>query len=267
MRKIYSFAVSSVCILASFLFSSPEASAFEIEVCNDCTLSAMKNTAIGNGSGDVHVVDFENDVLKRYVVIIEREGDFSINVTREVTPDNTVKSEFAAVKSAKRSVYDSIFAIPQVSSSVAGSAWELPGNSQKQNNVGNWILNNQSLNQAIGHYASAIAAMVGKIIGVNFVIEVTFSDGSFANYRITGIDNRGNLTLALENATDADNNSIPLTLSGFTGTYSFSSGGGGIESAASNFGAAMTIIGSTGASAGSITVTCSQKGPDRVESV
>jgi hypothetical protein len=209
------------------LLYSPNSSAASAFQCNSCTSAQMKDLALLKGNGSHHIVDLNNNVIKQYFVNIEKEGFISIKTALEIQPNQAIKSVFDNTMSAKRGVMDAIFELPTVPADIAGSAWELSGNSQNQNNVGDWFVSQQSWNEAIGNYTGMVLSLVGQVVGINLVVDMSFSDGSEATYKIDGINLDGSLSISLIDATDAENNSVPLTLANFPGTYSFTSGSGG----------------------------------------
>ncbi|WP_377895817.1 hypothetical protein [Alteromonas sp. R78001] len=97
---------------------------------------------------------------------------------------------------------------------VADSVYDIIGLSSAQAEVIDDFSGEFGLEEKIETYISTILSIVGKVVDVNFVIQVEFSDGSSALFKITGIDGYGNVTYKLSQAT-ADGNNIPLTNSDY----------------------------------------------------
>ena len=93
---------------------------------------------------------------------------------------------------------------------VADSVYDIIGLSSVQAEVIDDFTGQFGLEEKLETYIGTVLSIAGKVVNVNFVIQVEFSDGSSALFKITGIDGYGNVTYKLSQAT-ADGNNIPLT--------------------------------------------------------
>ena len=75
---------------------------------------------------------------------------------------------------------------------VAESAFDIVHNSLLQKRVSDYVNDNLSIWQTIGAPVSVPLQAFGKIVDLNFVVTVTFSDGSTAKFALTGLE--GSLT-------------------------------------------------------------------------
>ena len=65
---------------------------YDYRFCNSCTATQMKDkarNAISNGQ--IHIVDINNETVKKYNRIDESEGDFVISLTTEIPADSVVE--------------------------------------------------------------------------------------------------------------------------------------------------------------------------------
>lgn len=114
-----------------------------------------------------------------------------------------------------------------VPGSVLGSALDALGSSSALNTIENFYENNQTLASGFASYVTANIALIGKIVNVNIVVELRFSDGSVMLAKITGIDQNGKLSFGIQKITDSEGNDIPTSKKEFEAkkdfVYSFKS--------------------------------------------
>jgi hypothetical protein len=60
-----------------------------------------------------------------------------------------------------------------------------------------------------------LASIGGKVVGVNVVVELKFSDLSIVTLKISGINANGELQFQILSITDSDGNNIPLNQTEF----------------------------------------------------
>ncbi len=105
----------------------------------------------------------------------------------------------------------------------AQSVYDLVGISSIENAVVNDIRNQITWNEYVGHYFNAGLSMAGKIVGVTFVIDVSFSDGSTGRFAIRGFSSRFDIDFELVAGTDNQGNNVPIKKEHFEefGTFVF----------------------------------------------
>jgi len=111
---------------------------------------------------------------------------------------------------------DSFLAAYEPDSNIADSVYDLVGSTQKESTVAAEIIAQQTWNEAVGHYTAAVLSALGKITGVNWVIEVKFSDSSIALFKIDGIGYDGALDISFFEGTDSSGNTVPMTKEQFS---------------------------------------------------
>jgi len=266
MKKLTTLATS---LLMAFGMSGSVQAEDLFTECSSCTSeSRFYNVAsyVGTNNGTdndvVYVLNSDTGTMHKYSVVnlSYRDSIFFEPIVEELAltaEDITNKYQLMEDINALRSyVYD-------VPTDVAGSAYDLIGLSQMQNLVESSYLNNQSIITRISNYFAIVALIAGKIISaVNFTIDVAFSDGSKATFKVTGIDGNAEFTLELLSAVDSGNRDIPITkdkmltngamvFEGNSNTDSSGSGGGTNNlqeylNAAARLGITMTINGKGG---------------------
>lgn len=264
--KVHKILIPSLLALLSISITF-ESKASQFEVCMSCTQTEMESVAKNLGSGVHRVGDLQSGIAKEYIVYIEDDGPFAMEFVQEQSLDTETRRKFSEASSAWHGLLSALTQTPQIPASIAGSAWDLPGNSQTRRLAGEWFMNNQTWNQQIGNYTAVIFAIVGEFAGVNFLVELDFSDGSVATYKVTGINNNGEITISLVSAIDEFGNDIPIVSAAIAGTYNFGtvSDVSALSSAGNNMGATMTFSFSNNLDGELVSVTCVQKGDNVYE--
>jgi len=172
--------------------------------------------------------------FRKYTVIEEpaEPGLPAIVMVFEEQVTSSEQTNFSKAVQSERGISDFFDSVSGVPSNLAGSVRDLVGSSSTQNSVADNYINNQSLQQLIGNYTSAMMAIAGKVVAINFVIELSFSDGSTGYFKLTGIDGSGVLQLTFHKGVDSNGNTVlPNKASYGTGTYSFAgTSGSGLSS-------------------------------------
>ena len=204
--------------------------------CSACTSSSdfetiAKVTASNQGGSvnDIFVLNPDTEVMKKIRVAIIRGREPGVPDTINVSYPSFESSELTAkdqVLAAKNEM-EVFLAGFIVDPDTANSVYDLVGSTQTAHAVGEGVKAQQTWNEAIGHYTGAALSGLGKVVGVNWVIEVQFSDGSVALLKIDGIDGEGALELDFLEGRDSDGNTVPMTKEQFQslGSYSFSGQG------------------------------------------
>ena len=127
-----------------------------------------------------------------------------------VTTLSTDSSKENAYKSAYNSLQSALVQKTDVPITITDSAYDLVKSSSKANSVVSYYDNQLALHELIANYISTAVAIAGKTLtsNLNFVIEVEFSDGSTAYFKITGIDSNGGIQYSFLNGIDADGNTF-----------------------------------------------------------
>lgn len=203
--------------------ATTNADALEIwDACNSCSDSQLRRTAIravpANAPGryDVYVMDFERVELRKYrVTTIYEPGDGGyLSAALRVATESHVAYEFAqGVLAIKRDIasFEAGTPIPE---DVVGTAFDIVHNVLLQRRVSDYVNEHLTIWQTIGAPVAVPLSAFGKIVDLNFVISVTFSDGSTAQLALTGLEGsmtaiRYTFKLVAGSARDADGNLIP----------------------------------------------------------
>jgi hypothetical protein len=195
------------------------------EACNSCSDSQLPRKAIRAvpentpGRFDVYVMDFTRERLHKYHVTTfydSRERSY-LTAALAVGVEGHVEHEFLQGVRAIKQDITSFAAGTPIPRDVAPSAFDIVHNVLLQRRVSDYVNEHLTIWQTIGAPVSVPLTAFGKIVDLNFVISVTFSDGSTAQLALTGLE--GSLTeirytfeLVEGSARDADGNLIPSTL-------------------------------------------------------
>jgi hypothetical protein len=203
--------------------AATDADATEIwQACNSCSDSQLHRRAIRTvpdntvGQFDVYMMDFAKEALRKYRVTTfydPRERSY-LTAARGVAVESHIEYEFVqGVRAIKRDI-KTIAAGTPIPEDVATSAFDIVHNTLLQRRVSDYVNEHLSFWQTIGAPVSVPLMAFGKIVDLNFIISVSFSDGSTAKLRLTGLE--GSLTeirytfeFVEGSARDADGNLIP----------------------------------------------------------
>ncbi|WP_024604630.1 MULTISPECIES: hypothetical protein [unclassified Pseudoalteromonas] len=131
--------------------------------------------------------------------------------------------KLAVLASAYGGLYSSVLVSEiEIPTSIADSTYGLVGSSYLQQQTINEYNSRLPILEHLANYIGAVASIAGKVISVNFVIEVNFSDDSIATFKITGINSDGKLTYGFVGGVDADGNVISESKSHYmSGSFNF----------------------------------------------
>ncbi len=192
--------------------------------CDSCSQRQQTRAALREvparsvGQHDVYIMDFDRATVQKYRVRIlyePRDGGY-ISAAMPVSTEAHIRYEFeqsvAAIK-ADIASFEAGTAIPE---DVAGSAFDIVHNSVLQQRVSDYVNANLNIWQSIGAPVAVPLTALGKIVNLNFVLSITFSDGSTAKLELTGLEGslgevRYRFELRDGSARDADGNLIPDT--------------------------------------------------------
>lgn len=97
-----------------------------------------------------------------------------------------------------------------IPSKTADSIYDLVGSSNKQNIIEQFIRDNSTWNENIGHYTNAILSSLCRVVGINFVVNVKFDDGSIAQFKIDGIRIGYEIEFKFIAGIDNQGNDVPI---------------------------------------------------------
>ena len=121
-------------------------------LCDGCSDTSMENAAIALGSGEHLIVNFEDQSIKKYLVINDNLGGMPINTAIEQTVSSETVAEFNTAIAAKAAVELEIANATVGAGFELDSAWELAANTVNQNLVANYYSNNTNLVSKIAAY-------------------------------------------------------------------------------------------------------------------
>lgn len=222
--------MKKILILCVYLFASYANAETVFSQCGYCSSSysfsnyAESISSINGYTRNVIFVENQNtNIVEKYIVIKTR-GDrgvpSEISSYKEALT-NDENNKISLMQRNRSRIQDFFDTYNEAPEGIANSAYDLVNSSITQNLIAYNYINNQSLQQIIGDYTSVLIAIAGNIVGVNLVIEINFSDGSTAEFKIVGLDGTGSLALAVLNAVDSNGNNISLVKSGFNGDMEF----------------------------------------------
>ena len=225
MKKILVF------MLLTLLTSiSVKAKYLECTTCSSETSfynKAKQNVDLIEGRSYISVGNTITGSIRKYIVIYQpgniNAGERPMLKVGTTSVDSNTQSLFNDAVYYRRQIIDFIDGSVSVPDNVALSAWQLSGNSVFQRDIAIYYNDNQTFTESIGNYVSVILALGGKIVGANILVAVKFSDGSFANFKITGINYKGDVVFEFFNAVDSLGNPIPNSAAELSGQYRMTS--------------------------------------------
>lgn len=194
------------------------------EACNGCSDSQKAQVAKRAVPADdvgryyVYVMDFARANVQKYRVLLldsPFDGRFRAAAAR-VPTESRIAFEFSETVRAIKEAVATLQSGTPIPGDVAGSAYDVVHNEVLLRRVADHVNAHLTIWQAIGLPVSVPLTALGKIVDLNIVIPVTFSDGSTANLVLKGLEGRlTSLTYKFElqpaSARDADGNLIPAT--------------------------------------------------------
>ena len=268
IKKI--FKQKKILVLASLLVSLQSYASVYIQ-CNTCnTYGSFKSIAeytekkSGDGTGIVFVANHSSGILKKYAIVTEKEpGSPSVNIVRELNLSSKENQGFNRILESRQAVISEIESNGTVPASVAKSAYDLAGASYVLNNVSDHYTKTASFTEKVNAYVSALGVVTSKVVNVPIIIELTFSDGSVGEFKITPTIG-DSVNISIYSLIDADNNIIPLTDKGYeSGSRDYTiQGEKGIErfiSAAERHGVFITNTSGGGSTSSGGSMTCHVK--------
>lgn len=192
------------------------------DACNSCSQPQQYRAAVQAvparvaGRFDVYLMDFERVAVQKYRVTTvhePRDGGYR-SAALAVPTEAHIVYEFEQVVRAIKDDIASFEAGTAIPEDVVASAFDVVHNAVMQRRVSDYINEHLTIWQSIGVPVAVPLSALGKIVNLNFVISVTFSDGSTAKVKLTGIegsitDIRYTFELVEDSARDADGNLIP----------------------------------------------------------
>ena len=174
------------------------------------------------------MVNIYNEEVRKYAVKRIRDrvtGNFGSATAVELAVETEKKSGFVRLIRHRNEIKGFFDYSKDVPLEVAGSAFDMIGSSQKVHDVTQFYMNNLTLRELFSAYAGSSLIVLGKIIQLNLVIELNFSDGTVGFFSIIGVDGPGNFRFKFSSGVDADGNSIKPDAVNLSGSYRYSEGG------------------------------------------
>lgn len=221
-------------LVVAMLIASTSANALEFRtVCNTCVTdgnflaAAKKEVGNFNGSHTVYVINFETSVAKKYSVYqsvrYNKIGDPIYSLAYDAIPlDAPMASNMVVQKRLKNDYQKFIDTSISIPAEIAPSAYSLVARPYLESQVSQYYFTTSSYGQNAVDYLSLIINIAGKLHGVRLNATVKFSDGTIANFRISGLNHIGELTFDLTDSRDKDGNKLPLDKTYLNNEYKFS---------------------------------------------
>ncbi|RYV01910.1 hypothetical protein SOPP22_12175 [Shewanella sp. OPT22] len=248
---------------SSLLCSKQSEGADVLTQCSTCNYSSdykavAKYVGLQEGKtrAEVFVLNPEDRVLKKYAIVHITTSEPGIRPMTHVI-EQSLNSNELAIKSQLDSIFDNFasdssgYVVPV---NLANTSLDLIGSNRNQALVKNHYNNNMSLSTKINTYGSAALNLAGKLLNLKWVATIKFSDGSYANFQLTGLDHNSDFTLKLISVHDSEGVELPLNknqllTSGeiYVPIENFED----FQQAGSRVGVTTTIVGGAGGAGGS----------------
>ncbi|MFB2682333.1 hypothetical protein [Shewanella mangrovisoli] len=267
-NKFFKLSVATVLMLSKSAFAATIYA--ECDYCSTPYSFQAKAEAIsyevGGRNNTVFVENKRSLEVQKYKVItfLEEPGmPIEISVSNlAMTQDE--KATFSKLQSQRDGIQRAFTNLGDVPTDIADSAYDLVGNSSRENRTIDWYRENANIDWLISDHISLALSTFSIFNSPNVIVDITFKDGSVARFKITGVTTLGKLTYKMVSAIDANKNNIPLTKEGYTsGSFNFTNDPSGSLSefidAASRMGIPITggIGGATGGIGGA-KMTCKE---------
>lgn len=194
--------------------------------CFDCSSNQSKIEAISEynssnmNEGFIEVIDFKNNVVRSYTMEYDPESGQTFVMSSASTSDAKTK---AATLTAQYNELQTAEKAVNHTNTEFSSAYDVV-QSKNYLSVTNDYMNQTNTIDKLGVYSGVVFSSLGKVVeNVNIVIDVAFPDGSLITFKISGIDSGHNIEFEVLEATDSENNDIPLNIDQIQGHYQFSS--------------------------------------------
>ncbi len=254
MKKI----ILALLFCAPFIYSKQSEGADVLTQCSTCNYNSdykaiAKYVGLQEGKvrTEVLVLNPEDRTLKKYAVVHITTSEPGIRPMTHVIEESLNSNELA-VKSQLDSLFNNFanessqYVAPD---NLANSVLDLIGSNRNQALIKNHYNNNMSMLTRINTYGSTVLNLAGKVLNIKWIATIKFSDGSYANFRITGLDHNSDFTFKLISAHDSDGTELPLTKNQFVTfgeiyvpTESFED----FKNAAGRVGIATILVGGSG---------------------
>ncbi len=209
-----------------FIFTTNFVSAEELYPCDSSCpslFSEASNLASSLPNGTVFsVIDVENDVAQTYQVehYYNRAAGEYLERAKQITTTSKALSTLNDMKAIKSSITTTSVNIPE---DIADSAHDIILSPTVKNKIADMIYSESGLIDKVGSLAGFFISAFGKKLDITVYMEVYFSDGSSARYKVTGLNSSSVEFEYMEGtATDSDGNKIPSDPSQFAGRHDFS---------------------------------------------
>lgn len=205
------------------IFLGGIAQADSVHICNDCSSSfSTKANKIARvqKNGNITILDVEREKIKTYKIVAYTENNYTTYSIRGIGTPANVLSQYNQAVSAKRKV--NIAAVNlHIPPSVEESAYNLGNNIAARARVMEYVSGNISWYEKLASYAGVLLSIAGRVVDLNAVIELQFSDGSVGVFKVKGINSSGTVTWTFigKDSFDADGNIIPTRPSDFSRNY------------------------------------------------
>ena len=223
-------AVASVLMIGTVKSHASEPD--EFMVCDSCSsYQSFEQSAASlpfeEGETYILVTSFENEEIRRfrryYRAGNPAYGEPGIVTLSEVAVPAETQNNFDLAMQEKSAIEEFFDVYGDVPSNIAGSAYDLGGNTVLQRDVAAYYSSNQSLQQIVGNYSSLIFLVAKKIVNLNLYVALEFEDGTFAEYNLTGLNPDMSLRFNFSRGYDKYGNEVPEGVSDLEGTYRFDS--------------------------------------------
>lgn len=164
------------------LFTNPVTAAENL-LCDQCTSAEMRQKAISNGGGEVHVIDPVNGIIKKYYVSFEPGFNGNeIILAAPMVPDPykvmLVEEAYEALTQAK--IMNHPITVP---SHIATSAWGLTGSTVTLNATISFLNRSTTFGQRMAMFVNNTLSLVPVLPEMPITVRLQFDDLSYVDLR------------------------------------------------------------------------------------
>lgn len=192
----------------------------QLRICDSCnSYNDYSNAALQgiiNPTNDiVTVINPKIGTILNFNIVVEIEPGAPI--IKYVTAASVSSNEYQAAAQATMGysqLLDFFNTSKNIPPHIAGSVYDVIGNSQKQNAISDYYNSTITSGQTWALYWSSIGSLGGTLAQINFTVDIIFNDGSKAIMRLSGLNSitSGRLFyFSLMESYDSSGNRVPQT--------------------------------------------------------
>ena len=211
-------------LLLLFLISGAATSNASTIGCFDCSASQSKSEAVkrynslNTYEAFIEVIDFKNNIVRSYTIEYDPESRRTLVMSSAST--SSAKSTAANLTQKYNQLQAELKAVNHTNTEF-DSAYSVIGDRNYLSVTNDYMAQANPI-EKIGVYGGLVLSSMGKIVvNATVVIDIGFPDGSSMRFKISGIDSDHDIEFEIMEATDSENNDIPLNADQIKDRYKF----------------------------------------------